>query len=377
MRKSYTLIIDGNLFARKMFYKFKALKTKIAIKNLGIISPKLRDSIADQKFGITERLQNPLRVFNPKTGEVLNVVSNARIDDKIIRTTALNSEVEINTGVAYGILRSLMSICKENLIGKIIFCFDPVSHNREVQYRSILEKGYKASRMDSDSEKQAENFLFYEQLGISHYLLWFMGIEQVWTINYEADDIIHHYAIKFGKNPCLILSNDHDLFQLITNTTSILLRTKEEQVLTLEKFKARYGINPDRYLDVMCLCGCGGDEVAGLPNVGEKTAISLIKTAKNLKNLLRSYSKIPMNKKVLTALDDDKANAFATIKHTYRLVKLYGKDPKLKDQLVTKKQEYSDANYDRLILILKLLKFKSLLGDPGTAILKEIMINQK
>jgi len=129
----------------------------------------------------------------------------------------------------------------------------------------------------------------------------------------------------------------------------------------------------------MSLCGCQGDEVKGLPGVGEATALNLVRNARDLKSIMVSIKEgsIKANKKTIKALEEDEKKGFKTIKRTRRLVRLYGLDPMLEKELMIKKLEDTDLHSERLFAALEVLKFNSLLGAKEKDLLKGIMNNQK
>lgn len=90
---------------------------------------------------------------------------------------------------------------------------------------------------------------------------------------YEADDIIAGYTKKIKR--CVIVSNDQDFFQRLSNNTQIYNITKRS-VITVKDFKNTYGIKASKWEMVKAIGGCNSDGVVGVPGVGEKTAIKYI-----------------------------------------------------------------------------------------------------
>jgi 5'-3' exonuclease len=372
-KMSYILIVDGNLFARKMFYKFKHLSSKLSPQELGIISPIFQKNILAKLY--VQNQDN--EIFNKQQGVTVKI-TDKRIGERIKQITAKNTEIKIKTGIAYGVLRSLISLCKSYDISKMVFCYDPQNKNRAKHYRFFLDKGYKAYRDKRSIEKVAETMDFYEQLKLSQHILHNIGIKQTWTEMYEADDLLQYYANKvYKKKRCLILTNDHDLFQILNPLNSLIDIGKNPHLFTWKNFNEKFGIMPKQWLDVMSLCGCSGDDVKGLPGIGEKIAINLIKEFETIENLLKSYRKDEnsvLTSKIIKILNNDRKRNFSEIKHTRKLVKLYGLNFII-DKEFTEKKKGGDIK--RVISILSCLKFKSLLGKEQIKILKTVIKKQK
>ena len=370
---SYILIVDGNLFARKMFYKFKHLSSKLSPEELGIISPIYQKNILAKLYVQGQNKE----IFDKQSGTTVKI-TDRRIGERIKQITAQRSEVKIKTGIPYGVLRSLISLHKNYNISKVVFCYDPQNRERSKHHRFFLDKGYKAYRDQRSIEKVTETLDFYEQLKLSQHILHNIGITQTWTDSYEADDLLQYYAEKvYKKKRCLILTNDHDIFQIISPIKSLVDTGKDHGLYTIEDFIKDFNITPSQWLDVMSLCGCSGDDVKGLPGIGEKIAVDLIKEFTTIKNLLKSYkrSKNPtLTPKVTNIIDKDKKKHFSEIKHTRKLVRLYGLSSELKKEV---KEIKKGGDLKRVISILTCLKFKSLLGREQIKAIKKIIENQK
>lgn len=371
---NYILIVDGNLFARKMFYKFKHLSSNLDPKELGTISPTYQKNILSKIS--TNQPQNN-EVFDRQSGTTMKV-ADKKIGEKIKQIIAQKTKIKIKTGVAYGVLRSLLSLYNNYNISKIIFCYDPQNKNRSNHYRFFLDKDYKAYRDKRSIENITETMNFYEQLKLSQQILHNIGIKQTWTNKYEADDLLQYYANKiYKKKNCLILTNDHDLFQILSPIKSLINIGKKPSLFTSDDFIKKFKIKPEQWLDVMTLCGCSGDDVKGLPGIGEQTAINLIKEFKTIQNLLKSYKRnenSPVTPKIIKILDEDRKRNFSEIKHTRKLVKLYGLSPDLKKDLIERKK---GGDIKKVISILSCLKFKSLIGKEQIKILKTIIRKEK
>ncbi|MET0336211.1 MAG: DNA polymerase I, partial [Caulobacter sp.] len=130
------------------------------------------------------------------------------------------------------------------------------------------------------------------------------GVPSIELPGYEADDLIAAYACKVrdAGGEVVIVSSDKDLMQLIDDSVSMYdpmknVRLGREQVI--EKF----GVPPERVVDVQALCGDSVDNVPGAPGIGIKTASALINEYGDLDTLLARAGEIKQQKRRETLID--------------------------------------------------------------------------
>ncbi len=129
------------------------------------------------------------------------------------------------------------------------------------------------------------------------------GVPSVELPGFEADDLLAAYAkASLERNDkTQIISADKDLMQLlrpgVTMWDPIKNRQIDEQVV-FEKF----GVTPDKVIDVQALCGDSSDNIPGVPGFGPKTSAELIQLFGNLENLLENISEVkqPRRRDLLT-----------------------------------------------------------------------------
>ncbi len=135
------------------------------------------------------------------------------------------------------------------------------------------------------------------------------NLPSIELINYEADDLIATYAeqiLKEGAN-ATIVSSDKDLMQLFKKNIRIYDPMKNK-FISNEDIKNKFGVKPDKVIDVQSLAGDSSDNVPGVPGIGVKTAAELINEYGNLENLLKNADKIKQNKRRETLIQNkDKA----------------------------------------------------------------------
>ncbi|MEM7499125.1 MAG: DNA polymerase I, partial [Pseudomonadota bacterium] len=121
---------------------------------------------------------------------------------------------------------------------------------------------------------------------------------------YEADDIIATYAEEARKAGarCTIVSSDKDLAQLVGGGI-VLFDPMKETVMDVEEVEAKYGVGPDKMVDIQALAGDSVDNVPGAPGIGLKTAATLLQDYGDLDTLLARAEEIKQPKRRQTLID--------------------------------------------------------------------------
>src|SRR5579862_6326495 len=115
---------------------------------------------------------------------------------------------------------------------------------------------------------------------------------------YEADDLIATYArlaVEAGAT-CTIVSSDKDLMQLIRPGVEMMDPIKKTKIGP-EAVMEKFGVAPDKVIDVQALAGDSTDNVPGVPGIGVKTAAQLINEYGDLETLLARASEIKQEKR--------------------------------------------------------------------------------
>lgn len=140
-------------------------------------------------------------------------------------------------------------------------------------FRHRMYDAYKAGRRAMPDE-------LAQQMPVSRDFAAMLGLHILSHEGYEADDILGtlaRMAEESGDCTAYLLTGDRDALQLISPRVHVLLAGNNETTDMDEAvFTARYGITPDRFVDVKALMGDTSDNIPGVPGVGEKTALKLI-----------------------------------------------------------------------------------------------------
>ena len=189
------------------------------------------------------------------------------------------------TNAVYGFLTIMFKLVEDLQPKYMVVAFDLKAPTK----RHEMYKEYKGTRHGMPDELASQMPIIKEVLSA-------MNIAVLTKEGYEADDILGTLS-RFGESNGLevvLLTGDRDSFQLATEKTIIRIpRTKQGKTETenfdREKIIETYGIEPKALIEVKGLMGDSSDNIPGVPGVGEKTALNLIKEYGDIDNL---YAKI-------------------------------------------------------------------------------------
>lgn len=123
---------------------------------------------------------------------------------------------------------------------------------------------------------------------------------------YEADDIIATYAKTAEQQGAkvTIIGSDKDLMQLVSDKVT-MLDTMKDRDIGIEQVIEKFGVEPDKVIEVQALAGDSTDNIPGAPGIGIKTAAELITTYGNVEQLLERAGEIKQNKRRETLLSEE------------------------------------------------------------------------
>ncbi|HID98259.1 MAG TPA: DNA polymerase I [Thermodesulfobacteriaceae bacterium] len=146
-------------------------------------------------------------------------------------------------------------------------------------FRHELYESYKANRPPMPDDLTV-------QIPYIRELVDALGLVQVEINGFEADDIIATITRKVSdRHPVIVVSGDKDLLQLV-GPRVILWDSMKDQVTDLTSIREKIGLEPEKLLDVMTLSGDASDNIPGVPGIGPKTAVKLIRQYGSVDNLL-------------------------------------------------------------------------------------------
>lgn len=185
----------------------------------------------------------------------------------------LKNKKGYGTGMAFGAIKTLAYLMKKYRIStnNIILVED-----RKPYWKYDLYPQYKSKRKKIDLPEKMSVPI---QLKITRAVTDTLGFNVAHCDNQESDCVCASISkIMSKKRPVVIVSNDHDLLQCLDeNVNVLLLNSKGEEKVTQNNFIKNKEIYPEDYWKVQTLGGCTTDKVPGMLNMGEKSALEVVK----------------------------------------------------------------------------------------------------
>ena len=251
------------------------------------------------------------------------------------------------TNAIYGFVAILNKIIKEKKPEYLAICFD-VSRDT---FRKKKFAEYKMQRPPMPDGLSSQ-IPFIKRI-IAAY-----GIAMYEVKGFEADDVIAslaRYAQKQGLETTIV-SSDKDILQLVNEHTLVWSPYKDDGTLyDQKKVLERFGVTPSAIPDLIGLMGDAADNIPGVPGIGEKTAVELIKASGSLEKLLSRVEEIPqenLQKTIKEHLDSIRLS---------RELAVLDKDVEVDFSL--EKLKIPQPDHKELFGIFKYLEFKRLLKE--------------
>ncbi len=172
------------------------------------------------------------------------------------------------TGALYGYCAMLFKLVKDYQPDYLVMCWDPPGGT----FRNEIYPDYKGTRPDMPDELRRQMPVFprvAEALGVAH----------VVVPGFEADDVIGTLATRW-KQECdvTIVTGDKDMMQLVDSDRVTILDTMKDVRIGPDQVVEKWGVPPDRIIDILALMGDSSDNIPGVAGIGKKGAADLIQT---------------------------------------------------------------------------------------------------
>lgn len=186
-----------------------------------------------------------------------------------------------------GYCNMIWRLIAETKTDNLAVIFDTASKS----FRNEIYANYKANRSDAPEDLIPQFSLIREATRA-------FNIPYIELKGYEADDIIATYAKRAESVGWTvdIISSDKDLMQLVNDKIKMIDPMKMTNIGREEVFK-KFGVYPDKVVDVQALAGDSTDNIPGVPGIGIKTAAELINQYGNLESLLKRAEEIKQPKR--------------------------------------------------------------------------------
>ena len=283
-----------------------------------------------------------------KQKRLLVIDGNSLIHRAFYALPLLSTKDGIYTNGVYGFLTMLYRIQEEYNYDYISVAFD----KKGPTFRHEAFDLYKANRDSTPNELSL-------QFPILKEILTAMNINQIEMDRYEADDIAGTLA-KLGEEEGLevvLVTGDRDYLQLASDKTKVLITKKgitELEEYDRNKIIEEYGITPEQFIDLKGLMGDKSDNIPGIPGIGEKTGIKLLKEFGNMETLYENIDSVS-GKKTKESLIEHKSTAFLSRK-LGEIITNIPLDCSLEELKV------EEPDWERLEEIYNKLEFNSLLS---------------
>ena len=267
----------------------------------------------------------------------------------------------LKTNAIFGFVRMMFKIIEDYKPTHMSVAFD----KKAPTFRHKQYADYKAGRKKMPDE-------LGQQLEPLKELLDKFNINRLELEGYEADDIIGTIA-KLGEEndfKVYIVTGDKDAIQLASHKTTTLITKKgvgEVEEYNYDSVVERYEMTPTQFIDLKGLMGDKSDNIPGVPGIGEKTGIKLLKQYSTIENLIEHTDELKGS--IKKKIEENKELALMS-KELATIIRNVPIDVKLEDL------EYGDYNKDDVIEKFKEFGFTSLISkllemDGGETSIKE------
>ncbi|NMM45362.1 DNA polymerase I [Rhodospirillaceae bacterium KN72] len=199
----------------------------------------------------------------------------------------MNREDGTPTNAVFGVTSMLLNLIERTDADHVAVIFDAKRQN----FRNDIYPDYKGHRPDAPEELRPQFPIIREAVEA-------LSLPYVEMEGFEADDLIATYAKQAAAAGAevTVVSSDKDLMQLVDDHISMWDPMKN-QVISYDQVMEKFGVGPDKVVDVQSLAGDSTDNVPGVPGIGIKTAAQLINEYGDLDTLLERASEIKQPKR--------------------------------------------------------------------------------
>src|SRR5665213_1880702 len=254
------------------------------------------------------------------------------------------------TGGVFGFATMALEVIRRLKPDYVAVAWDKPKTN--IRRRLEMYPEYKAGRKPAPTD-------FYTQVPILHELLQAFGWPLYELDDYEADDIMGTLALQASEKDIetLLITSDMDMLQLINDKVHVYaLKTglSNIELYSPKSFEAKYGIAVDQFLDLKSIKGDSSDNIPGVPGIGEKGALDLLKTYKTLDSVYENLD-------LLKETTRKKLEAGKDLAYLSKELARIWTDAPIKLDL--KEVDGSKVQPEKVLELLQKLEFRSLAGQ--------------
>lgn len=259
---------------------------------------------------------------------------------------------KVYTGTVFGFIKELLQINSTIKPNEILVFWDGGKDRKKAIYPE-----YKANRklqLPGDMTKED----LWKSFKVCRIMLKHMGLKQYRVKGEEADDLLASACALFPESEKIVVSSDHDMFQLVGYKVKLLKLTfKGREVWNEIKFKDKFGFSTKYYPQYLSIVGDQTDHIPGIKGIGEKTADQIFAqfNKPTLRNIYKHINQLDCKDRIKKLLAEGKDDAIKF----YQIIKLR-KDIELQLMYNPKRDE------EKLMKMMKALKLKTFYANDVT-----------
>ena len=194
----------------------------------------------------------------------------------------LTTSTGIPVNAIYGFTTMLIKVLKDLQPQYVSLVYD----SKEKTFRNKMYELYKANRSEMPED-------LVQQIPYIKQIVEGFKIHTLEMSGYEADDLIGTVCVRLKQEPIdiVIVSSDKDLMQLVDDGVMIY-DTMRDKKMRFNEVVEKFGVPPEKVIDVLSLMGDSSDNVPGAKGIGPKTASELIRTYGSLESVYENLDKI-------------------------------------------------------------------------------------
>ncbi len=283
---SFKTFHDKNVFVRFLFEPGENVQTTEISTKEKLITPR-RTTVKAQHSALGKAKGMQQNMFEDNTKKTVYLVDGSSYIYRAFHAIrSLTNSKGLPTNAVFGFTRMLLKLVKDCSPEYMAMLFDA----KGPTFRHEIYDEYKANRppMPDDLAVQIP-FIKEVTEGLNLPMLELPG--------YEADDLIGTLAARAEREgfSVVMVTGDKDFLQLLTEN-AIIYDPMKDKTVTADTVRQTQGVEPEQMIDVMGLSGDTSDNVPGVPGIGPKTAIALIKTHGSLDALYEQVDSVPQKK---------------------------------------------------------------------------------
>ncbi|MEN6349125.1 MAG: DNA polymerase I [Syntrophomonas sp.] len=278
-------------------------------------------------------------------GKLMLIDGNSLLYRAFYALPLLHTSDGVYTNGVYGFLTMFRRVMAEQQPTHIAVAFDM---DRKT-FRNEMYSDYKANRSAPPDELRGQFQLLRDVLSA-------LNVEYLEMQGYEADDIIGTLSRKAEEKgiESIILTGDGDALQLVSEKVKVLMSKKgitETEIYDPSQVKAKWGVDPEKMIEIKALMGDASDNIPGVPGIGPKTAMKLIAEYGSLENLYEHLDNVG-GKKLLERLTEYREQAFVS----RRLATI---DRDMDIEFEPENLEVKEPHYQELLELYQRLEFNA------------------